>query len=132
MRQMILTVMVAAFVAGCNRTNSGETAHVEKQLEHLGKEAQTAVVRAEPTVKAATTKAVQTVEEAAVSGRVKAALMLDRSIDTSHINVDTKGKTVILRGSVPQAAQSKHAVEVVQKEAMGYSIANELKVKKTT
>jgi osmotically-inducible protein OsmY len=61
---------------------------------------------------------------------VKTALMADKSIDASHIDVDTDAntKTVILKGSVPTAAQKAAAEKVARAHAEGYSIRNELTV----
>ncbi|HWW92254.1 MAG TPA: BON domain-containing protein, partial [Vicinamibacteria bacterium] len=50
---------------------------------------------------------------------VKAALMLDKSIDASHIEVDTDAdtKTVTLKGKVPTAAQKAAAEKVAREKA---------------
>ncbi len=59
---------------------------------------------------------------------VKAALMLDQSIDSSHINVDTDAetRTVTLRGSVPTAAQKAAVEKVAREKAEGYQVVNRL------
>lgn len=61
---------------------------------------------------------------------VKTALMADKSIDASGINVDTddETKTVYLKGSVPTAAQRSAATKVAQDHAAGYRVRNELTV----
>jgi len=63
---------------------------------------------------------------------VKAALMLDKSIDASHIDVDTDAvaKTVTLKGSVPSAAQKAAAERLARDEADGYAVNNFLTVVK--
>ena len=57
---------------------------------------------------------------------VKAALMLDKSIDASNIDVDTDAdtKTVTLKGTVPSAAQKAAAERVAWDKAEGYKVRN--------
>jgi osmotically-inducible protein OsmY len=61
---------------------------------------------------------------------VKAALMVDRSIDASHIDVDTDAhtRTVTLKGTVPTAAQKAAAEKVARRKAEGYKVRNLLTV----
>jgi len=63
---------------------------------------------------------------------VKAALMVDKSIDASHIDVDTDAdtKTVTLKGTVPTAAQKAAAEKVAREKAEGYKVRNLLTVVK--
>lgn len=62
---------------------------------------------------------------------VKTALMADASVDASDINVDTfyETKTVVLKGSVPTAAQKAEAGRIASREAEGYKVDNRLVVK---
>lgn len=62
---------------------------------------------------------------------VKAALMADDLVDASGINVDTfhESKTVLLKGTVPTAAQKTAAGKIAAREAEGYKIDNQLTVK---
>jgi osmotically-inducible protein OsmY len=62
---------------------------------------------------------------------VKAALMADATVDASDINVDTyhETKTVVLKGSVPTAAQKTEAGRIAAREAEGYKVDNQLVVK---
>jgi len=63
---------------------------------------------------------------------VKAALMVDQSIDASHIDVDTDAgtKTVTLKGTVPTAAQKAAAEKMAREKAKGYEVRNLLTVVK--
>jgi predicted small secreted protein len=63
---------------------------------------------------------------------VKAALMIDKTIDARHINVDTdaKTRTVILKGSVPTAEQKTAAEKLAAAKATGYTVVNDLAVVK--
>lgn len=61
---------------------------------------------------------------------VKSALMADRTVDASHVNVDTfhETKTVVLKGSVKTATQRDEAARIAAAEAPGYRIDNQLTV----
>ena len=61
---------------------------------------------------------------------VKTALMADRTVDASHINVDTfhETKTVVLKGSVKTATQRDEAARIAAAEAPGYRVDNQLQV----
>jgi osmotically-inducible protein OsmY len=62
---------------------------------------------------------------------VKTALMADDMVDASDIDVDTmhETKTVVLKGSVPTAAQKTAAGKIAAREAEGYKIDNQLTVR---
>ena len=71
------------------------------------------------------------IDAAAETVDVKTALMADASVDASDINVDTfhETKTVVMKGSVPTAAQKAEAGRIAAREAEGYKIDNQLVVK---
>jgi hypothetical protein len=62
---------------------------------------------------------------------VKAALIADKTVDASDINVDTfaETKTVVLRGTVPTEAQKDTAERIAIREAEGYKVNNQLTVR---
>jgi osmotically-inducible protein OsmY len=62
---------------------------------------------------------------------VKAALLADKDVDASHIDVDTEAatRTVMLKGTVPSAAQKTTAERIAKsKVSKGYSVHNMLTV----
>ena len=61
---------------------------------------------------------------------VKAALMSDKAIDASKIDVDgdAAAKTVTLNGSVPTGAQKLAAGTVAREKADGYTVRNNLTI----
>lgn len=67
---------------------------------------------------------------AATTTSVKSALMADKSVDASKIDVDSDGTTkiVTLRGSVPTAAQRVAAERIARAKADGYTVVNQLVV----
>jgi osmotically-inducible protein OsmY len=61
---------------------------------------------------------------------IKTALMAEKSIDASHIDVDTdaKTKTVTLKGSVATQDQKATAGRIAKEKAPGYTVVNHLSV----
>lgn len=88
-----------------------------------GREAGAATKEAARDASGAVKAAVETID-------VKSALMADRTVDASHINVDTfhETKTVVLKGSVKSATQRDEAARIAAAEAPGYRIDNQLTV----
>ena len=131
-------------LAACSNTAAG----VKKDAEVNADKAATAADRAEDKADAAADRAEPAAREAAAdtkeaardaSGAVKAAVetvdvksarMADRTVDASHINVDTfhETKTVVLKGSVKSATQRDEAARIAAAEAPGYRIDNQLTV----
>ncbi len=62
---------------------------------------------------------------------VKTALMADKMVDASDINVDTiaETRTIVLRGTVPTAEQKKRAEEIAMRDSDGFKVDNQLTVK---
>jgi osmotically-inducible protein OsmY len=62
--------------------------------------------------------------------QIKSALMADKSVDASGIDVDTDGttKTVTLKGHVPNAAQKASAERIAKSKAPDYRLVNNLTV----
>jgi hypothetical protein len=69
-------------------------------------------------------------QEAAVLFEVKKALSGDKSVDASRIDVDVDDatRTVVLRGSVPDAGQKAAAARIAAARAGDYEVRNELAV----
>jgi osmotically-inducible protein OsmY len=61
---------------------------------------------------------------------VKAALLADKTVDASHIDIDTdkNAKILYLRGTVPTAAQKAAAERIARDKADGFIVRNELTV----
>ena len=62
----------------------------------------------------ATAQASAAVDDAAITTKVKAALLADDQVKGTQINVDTNGGTVKLTGTVDSQAQVQRAVEVAK------------------
>lgn len=65
------------------------------------------------------------------TGAVKAALLQDRSIDVSDVDVDTDqvSRRVIVKGRVRSAAVRDKVIEIAREAAPGYTIQNELTIR---
>jgi osmotically-inducible protein OsmY len=80
--------------------------------------------------KAAANSTANAMDGATQTVEIKSALMADKSIDASGIDVDTNGttKTVTLKGHVPNAAQKASAARIARSKAPGYTVVNDLTV----
>ncbi|MFA5909312.1 MAG: BON domain-containing protein [Vicinamibacterales bacterium] len=134
---LAIALMSGLSLAACSNTAAG----VEKDAERNADKAATAAAEAKADVKEATRDATAVAKEAVANAGgaiaavvetidVKSALMADRTVDASHINVDTvhETKTVVLKGSVKTAAQRGEAARIAAAEAPGYRIDNQLTV----
>lgn len=134
---LAIALMSGLSLAACSNTAAG----VEKDAERNADKAATAAAETKADVKEATRDATAVAKEAVANAGgaiaavvetidVKSALMADRTVDASHINVDTfhETKTVVLKGSVKTAAQRDEAARIAAAEAPGYRIDNQLTV----
>ncbi len=134
---LTIALMSGLSLAACSNTAAG----VEKDAERNADKAATAAAETKADVKEATRDATAVAKEAVANAGgaiaavvetidVKSALMADRTVDASHINVDTfhETKTVVLKGSVKTAAQREEAARIAAAEAPGYRIDNQLTV----
>jgi predicted small secreted protein len=124
-------------LAACSNTAAGAKKDAEENAAKTAAAADKAEDRAEPAAREAAAESKEAARDA--SGAIKAAvetidvksaLMADRTVDASHINVDTfhETKTVVLKGSVKTATQRDEAARIAAAEAPGYRIDNQLTV----
>ena len=78
----------------------------------------------------ATADAAAATSAVATTTAVKSALMADKSVDASGIDVDSDGvkRIVTLRGRVSTEAQRASAERIARDKADGYTVVNDLKV----
>lgn len=69
-----------------------------------------------------------TVEDAALTAKVKTKFLADTKISGLKIDVDTKNNVVTLSGTVPTAAERTHAVSVAKGTDGVKSVVNNIKV----
>jgi osmotically-inducible protein OsmY len=123
---LAVALMSGLSVVACSNTAAG----VEKDAENAKDKAKPAAEDAAAATKDAARDAGGAVAAAVETIDVKTALMADRTVDASHINVDTfhETKTVVLKGSVKTATQRDEAARIAAAEAPGYRIDNQLTV----
>jgi osmotically-inducible protein OsmY len=130
---LAITLMSGLALGACSNTAAG----VEEDARQNAAKAEAAADDAAAAGRDATADAREAGREAggAVAAAietidVKSALMADRTVDASHINVDTfhETKTVVLKGSVKTATQRDEAARIAAAEAPGYRIDNQLTV----
>jgi len=141
---LAIALLSGLSLAACSNTAAG----ANKDAEINADKAAAAADKAEDKAQAAGEKAAAEGKEAAAESKeagreaggaikaaietidVKSALMADRTVDASHINVDTfhETKTVVLKGSVKTATQRDEAARIAAAEAPGYRIDNQLTI----
>ena len=111
------------------------TENVGQAVENAAKTAGHAVGDAAATTGKAVGDAVattgRTIDAATQTADVKTALIADKTVDASHINVDTdiSSRTVVLKGHVPTDTQKARAGEIAAQKASGFRINNQLEVR---
>jgi len=130
MRITCFATIVASvvFLGGCRNTAAGareDAANAADKVSSAASDAGKATTKAAASTGATVAAAVETID-------VKSALIADRTVDASAINVDTfaETKTVVLKGSVPTTEQREEAGRIAAAEAPGYRIDNQLAVVK--
>jgi hyperosmotically inducible periplasmic protein len=133
---LALTATLAFAGAGiaCDNTARGareDAAEARKDAREATAEANEKTREAKDDAQRTANKTGSAVDAAAETIDVKTALMADATVDASDINVDTfhETKTVVLKGSVPSAAQRTEAAAIASREAEGYKVDNQLVVK---
>lgn len=134
---LVIALMSGLSLAACSNTAAG----IEQDAEQNADKAAAATADARADASEATADASAATRDAAGNAGaavaaametvdVKSALMADRTVDASHINVDTfhETKTVVLKGSVKTATQRDEAARIAAVEATGYRIDNQLTV----
>ncbi len=134
---LAVALMSGLSLAACSNTAAGAKKDAEINADKAAAAADKAEDKAAPAAREAAADTKEAAREAggAVAAAietidVKSALMADRTVDASHINVDTfhETKTVVLKGSVKTATQRDEAARIAAAEAQGYRIDNQLTV----
>jgi osmotically-inducible protein OsmY len=148
-------LLATSLFAACQNTAKGIEQDTEKnaaatkeagreagyKAEEVGRDMKAGAERATEATKDASANATESTKDAANSiGNktdaaqqtmdVKTALMADKTVDASGINVDTSAdtKTVTLKGHVKTATEKQRAEEIARAKAPGYRVVNDLVV----
>jgi osmotically-inducible protein OsmY len=149
-------LLATSMFAACQNTARGVQEDTEKntaaakeagreagyKAEEAAREAKGTAGNAAEATKEATANATEASKEAANSMGakldaaqqtmdVKTALMADKTVDASGIDVDSSAdtKTVTLKGHVKTAAEKTRAAEIAKAKAPGYTVVNNLVVR---
>ena len=128
--------VMALCLAGCqDKNNNGmpdspaTSGQIEKTVDNAGASLEKTVESAVPKVEKAAGQGVNLAADAAITGKVKSALIADKNISASEIDVTTKNKVVYLSGSVPNNTHRALASKIAAKAAgAGHPIKNSLKI----
>ena len=134
---LAIALLSSLSLAACSNTKAGVEQDARENADKAAAAADKAEDKARPAAEAAAAETKEAAREVggAVKGAVetidvKSALMADRTVDASHIDVDTfhETKTIVLKGSVKTATQRDEAARIAAAEAPGYRIDNQLRV----
>jgi osmotically-inducible protein OsmY len=134
---LAVALMSGISLVACSNTAAGAKKDAEENAAKAADAADKAEDKAAPAAREAAADSKEAARDAsgAVAAAietidVKSALMADRTVDASHINVDTfhETKTVVLKGSVKTATQRDEAARIAAAEAPGYRVDNKLTV----
>ena len=134
---LAIALLSSLSLAACSNTKAGVEQDARENADKAAAAADKAEDKARPAAEEAAAETKEAAREAggAIKGAVetidvKSALMADRTVDASHIDVDTfhETKTVVLKGSVKTATQRDEAARIAAAEAPSYRIDNQLRV----
>ena len=77
----------------------------------------------------ATAKVQETIDEAGITGKIKAKLALDDYVKARMFNVTTNGSVVTLTGQVKSAAEQKRAVTIATETAGVSRVVDHLEIR---
>ena len=134
---LAIALLSSLSLAACSNTKAGVEQDARENADKAAAAADKAEDKARPAAEEAAAETREAAREAgsAIKGAVetidvKSALMADRTVDASHVDVDTfhETKTIVLKGSVKTATQRDEAARIAAAEAPGYRIDNQLRV----
>src|SRR5687768_11393131 len=124
---LVIVAAVAAFFLGYRLGGDGVEAPVSARQETPGvnteKARETGAAIGEKVATGAAT-AERALDEAAVTAKIKSKMALDDTVKALSIDVDTKGTTVTLSGSVNSEAERTKAVQLAR-ETAGVTAVND-------
>jgi hypothetical protein len=122
----ILAAAIAAIAlttAGCNRQSADTTGRATSD------KMATTTDRTATTTNRATSETAVAVDDAAITTKVKTAVLAEPGLKSLQINVDTKDAVVTLSGTVDNAEMKSRAVQIAQGVQGVKSVNDNLSVK---
>jgi len=114
---------IALTTAGCNRTPSDTTGRATSD------KMATTTDRTATTTSRATNETAVVVDDAAITTKVKSAVLAEPGLKTLQINVDTKDAVVTLSGTVDSPELKSKAVQIAQSVQGVKSVNDNLSIK---
>lgn len=120
-------ILATALATGCDRKPSAETAgqKLDRTTERAGEKMDQAAAE----VKQKAGQAGDKIDDAAITAKVKTALIGEPGLKALQINVDTANGVVTLRGAVDSPQNLDRATQVAQAVQGVKSVDNRLNVK---
>jgi hypothetical protein len=122
------SLLCLASVAGCGE-RSAETAG--RKIDQTTEKAENKMNNAQAQLKEGADKAEATVSDAALTAKIKGALIGEPGVKAMQINVDTSNGKVILSGTVSSPQEAEKAQQIAQQVEGVQSVENHLVVKST-
>jgi osmotically-inducible protein OsmY len=118
------------FSTACRNTAAGLQRDTEENSRKAAIKASEAAEKASEATAVATRNATEAAEAAAQTVNVKTALLADKRVSATGIDVDTDraSRTVILKGHVPSEEQKAIAQQIAADRSTGYHVRNELTI----
>ena len=121
----VAAAVAAVVLAGCDRDTKQA---VTKAGDEVKREAKEAGAQAKETLKDMGEATNQAVGDAAITAKIKAALHAEKDVKSRGIDVETFQGKVVLKGTVPDRAQSQRALKVAQQVDGVKSVENRIAV----
>lgn len=138
-RWLGLSAIVLVAAGGCaDRNKNGQpdsvatSSEIDKSMGSADEKAANALDKAGETAGDLAKQGGKLVDNAATTGKIKSAIVADKTIDSTAVDVDTNNNVVYLRGTVKNAAQKNLAERIARKNADGVKVVNQLKVSGNT
>lgn len=124
---VVISMSIAAGLVACDKPNPAETAgqKIDQATEGAGQKMEQAADK----LGAQSEKAGELFDDAAITAKVKAAILAEESLKVLQINVDTMEGVVTLSGSVDTQQNSDKAKEIAGAVAGVKEVENKLVVK---
>ena len=126
---VVVSMAIAAGLVACNKPNPAETAG--QKIDQAAEKAGEKMGQAAEKLGAQSEKAGEVFDDAAITAKVKAAILAEEGLKVLQINVDTTKGVVTLSGSVDTQQNSDKAKEVAGAVAGVKEVENKLVVKST-
>ena len=135
---VVVSMAIAAGLVACNKPNTAETAgqKIDEATEKAGQKMEQAAEKAGEKMEQAadklgaqSEKAGEVFDDAAITAKVKAAILAEEGLKVLQINVDTMKGVVTLSGSVDTQQNSDKAKEIAGAVAGVKEVENKLVVK---